>query len=230
MRTRALATGPRSQSSNGSSTGGLGRPRMLGTPLGARVWRGRRRTTGKWGSQPGGGGLPPAPLPASGLCPLHPSPAAPQNAPAAVGAGGGRARRGRRVGLAPGPQGPGPSRPAAARSACVQPADVREAPRPRAPSSLGAARSVPTEGSRYFQMFEAAWGTSFPDAQTLNWAGAGEGASPPPASGGSEPGSRPSVVVRAQMGSGAPCLGPWHPPRAISGAPHPECPKTPSSH
>lgn len=87
------------------------------------------------------------------------------------------------MGLAPGSQGPGPSRPAAARSARVQPADVREAPRPRAPSSLGAARSVPTEGSRYFQMFEAAWGTSFPDAQTLNWAGAGEGASPPPASG-----------------------------------------------
>ena len=91
---RALATGPRSQSSNGSSTGGLGRPRMPGTPLGARVWRGRRRTTGKWGSQPGGGGLPPAPLPASGLCPLHPSPAAPQNAPVAVGAGGGRERDG----------------------------------------------------------------------------------------------------------------------------------------
>lgn len=167
---------------------------------------------------------PSSPLTRVRAAPSAPLPSSPPKRP--CGRGGRRrkrTRRGRRVGLALGSQGPGPSRPAAARSARVQPADVREAPRPRAPSSPGAARAVPTEGSRYFQMcgLEAAWGTSFPDAQPLSWGWWGEGALPPPASGVSQPGFRPSAVVRAQMGSGALCLGPWPPPQAIYGPPTP---------
>ena len=92
-RMRALATGPRNRSGSGRSTGPPGRPWTRGAPLRAGVQRGRRRTTGKWRSQPGGGGLPPAPDPCPGraLCAPPQSPPTPLRA---VGAGGGRGRDG----------------------------------------------------------------------------------------------------------------------------------------
>lgn len=191
MRTRVSATGPRSQSHSGSP-GRPGGPPTAGSPLGARVRRGSRRRTGKWGSEAGGGvtrqGCSPSPQPVP-----EQRPPAPQNAPRAGSRGkGGReldgggaagrgaaGRGGEEISFlgSPGPLGPiqtscGPARVLPHQHTSA--AHLRNggsAPLPPARPFLprGWPISIPTEGSRYFQMCgPVSWpgGTSFPDVQT----------------------------------------------------------------
>lgn len=189
MRTRVSATGPRSQSS-GHRTGGPGRPPTVGSPLGAKVRRGSRRRTGKWGPKSGDRaarqGLPPSPQP------VPEKATSPAKCPGAGNRGkggreldGGAAGRGAagRAGEeisflgSPGPLGPvqtscGPGRVLPHQHTSA--AHLRNggsAPLPPARPFLprGWLISIPTEGSRYFQMcgpVSRPGGTSFPDVQT----------------------------------------------------------------
>ena len=76
---KVSATGPRSRSSGGSP-GGPGRPRTAGTPFRARVRKGSRRRTGKWGAGVEAGALS-RPRTGSPQRPGLPLPAAPRSAP-----------------------------------------------------------------------------------------------------------------------------------------------------